>query len=336
MKKVKAPALRVASILFFVALTVFSLATKSGTGTISAFGYDTISAICPLGSLESMVATRAFVPRILVPLLVLVLIAIVLGRIFCAWVCPAPLFRSWFQGTKNGTKNGQRNTAVSLAGDIGERSEGETGQPSADATQKPIVPPVDHSARFSRVRLDSRHWVLGGALVSSAIFGFPVFCLVCPLGLTFATIIGLWRLFGFNEPTWGLIVFPVVLALELVVFRKWCRKICPLGALISLISALNVFGRPKVDSAKCVRSTKGIDCRVCKNACFEEIDLHDARNSQPLSECTKCRECADACPVSAISFPWKPGASVVEGAPMKFEDKSASLAPETLTSGEDT
>ena len=32
-------------------------------------------------------------------------------------------------------------------------------------------------------KFDSRHAVLGGAVLTTAVFGFPVFCLVCPVGL---------------------------------------------------------------------------------------------------------------------------------------------------------
>ena len=34
------------------------------------------------------------------------------------------------------------------------------------------------------------------------------------------------------------------------------------------------------------------------------IGLHDRAASAPLNECVKCRECADACPVHAITFPF--------------------------------
>ena len=106
------------------------------------------------------------------------------------------------------------------------------------------------------------------------------------------------------EPSWSLLVFPAMIVLELTVFRKWCRKVCPLGALISLMSALNIFVRPKVDHTTCLRTAKGVDCQLCKEACYEEIDLHHADQSQPLAECTKCRDCSDVCPVHAITFPF--------------------------------
>lgn len=89
-----------------------------------------------------------------------------------------------------------------------------------------------------------RNWVLGGALLSTAVFGFPVFCLICPVGLTFATLIAVWRLFQFNEVALSLLVFPAMLALEVLVLRKWCSRFCPLGALLSLASRLNRTFRP--------------------------------------------------------------------------------------------
>lgn len=274
MKPVKTSTLRTLSILVFVGLTLVGLAFKTGTGTLSAFGYGTIASICPLGGIEALLASRTLVPHVLISLAVFLLLAIALGRVFCAWVCPVPLLREWFSSRRKD--------------DGGNRVE------SAN---------FDPQRRPASVSIDSRHYVLGSALISAAVFGFPVFCLVCPLGLTFAILIGIWRLLQFNEPTWTLLVFPAVLILELVVLRRWCRKICPLGALVSLFSSLNRFVRPQVNESACLRTAKGVNCNKCRKACFEAIDLHHLKESRPLSECTKCRECADACPMHAITFP---------------------------------
>ena len=141
-------------------------------------------------------------------------------------------------------------------------------------------------------------------LLSTAVFGFPVFCLVCPVGLTFGTLVVVWRVFQFNEVTWSLLVFPAMLVLELAVLRKWCHRFCPLGALLSLVSRGNRTFRPQANVGTCLHAAHGERCHRCADACPEGIDLHDRAASAPLNECVKCRECADACPVHAITFPF--------------------------------
>jgi len=272
MKKIKASTLRTLTILAFVLLVIIGLAFHTGTGTISAFGYKTISAICPLGSLEAQLASKTFLPQVLISLAVFVLITILFGRIFCAWACPVPLFRKWFPKNNSKINHAEKELHAS-------------------------------SPKISKT-VDTSYFVLGGALTSSFIFGFPVFCLICPVGLTFAVLIGAWRLIQFNEPTWSLLIFPVILVLELVFYRYSCSKFCPLGALISLVSRLNIFTRPKIDPTKCLQTSKGIECKLCKSVCNEAIDLHEPAKASTLSRCTKCRDCADVCPMSAIKFPF--------------------------------
>ena len=208
--KIKAPTLRAFSVLVLLGVSVAGLACKTGSGTLCTFGYRTLSAICPLGAIEAMLASRRLLPWALVSLAVAFIAAGILGRIFCSWICPVPLVRGWLVGRRKGDGNGPvLTTQVAVAG----------GAAGSSA--------LHPQGKLSRVSLDSRHVVLAGALLSTAIFGFPVFCLVCPVGLTFATVIGIWRLVQHNEPSWTLLVFPAVLVLELVVLRKWCRKLCP-------------------------------------------------------------------------------------------------------------
>ena len=150
------------------------------------------------------------------------------------------------------------------------------------------------------MQVDSRHAVLAGTLVSAAVFGFPVFCLICPVGLTFATLIGVWNLFHFNEPSWALVAFPAILLFEVVFLKKWCSKICPISALVSLISNANATLKPRVDKGHCLRE-RGIDCHACVDACPEQLDPHSRR----IPECSKCGKCVEACPAHAISIKLK-------------------------------
>ena len=158
------------------------------------------------------------------------------------------------------------------------------------------------SCAEKRATFDSRHVILGGSLLSAAVFGFPVFCLICPVGLSVATFIALWRLLQFSEATLSLVVFPVILVAEIVLLRKWCHRFCPLGALLGLMARLNRTFRPTVAAESCLHCS-GASCSRCADVCPEGIDLHHPEASVSLAECTKCGECRDACPAHAISFP---------------------------------
>lgn len=275
MKPIKFSSWRTLSISFFILLALVGLAFHTGTGTLSAFGYSTISAICPLGSIEALIASKTFIPAVFISLAVFLVISILFGRIFCAWMCPVPLFRKWFPKTEK-----SQNIPTKVTEDVS----------------------ANEGLIASAKKIDTSYFVLGGALGSTFLFGFPVFCLICPVGLTFAVIVGVWRLIQFNEPTWSLMVFPAILVLELVFFRFTCRKFCPLGALISLMSRANIFFKPAIDTKSCLKASKGADCSICKDACHEEIDLHEPLTQNALSRCTKCKDCSDACPMQAISF----------------------------------
>lgn len=279
-----------------VVLIVFlGIAFSAGFGTLCAVGADVIVALCPLGALESLLAAKLAIPQLLVYAICVLVVVALFGRAFCSWVCPVPPIQKFFR-SDNAKKHNEQEAPVSPDEQIAE-----TGKLSAN-DYHPDACVHDCSACLAPVggerdgvHLDSRHAVLAGALASSAVFGFPVFCLVCPVGLTFATLVAVWRTFVEHEPTWMLLVFPIILLLELVVFRKWCRTLCPLGALMSLIGAKAPLGRPRVQSDVCLR-TRGVDCRTCVSACPIKLDPH----SPTLPECTRCGVCIEACPAQAI------------------------------------
>ena len=284
-KKGKTATLRAWTCAALFIITGVGLAFATGTGTISSFGINAIATICPLGALESMLGAWAFVPRALISLLIIVLLVLVFGKAFCSWMCPIPHVQNVFR-TKKRTS-------------IETKERHEAARYAAENWREGKQP------ERSKTGLDTRHVILLAVLLATVIFGFPVFCLVCPVGLTFATFILLWRFVQFNEATWGLIVFPAIVLVEVLVLRKWCGTICPLGALISLISKANKTFRPTVKEDACLRDTRDVACETCASVCPEHIDPYADLGERPMSECIKCRSCADACPVSAISFPLK-------------------------------
>ena len=273
------------AILAFVAMGV-GLAIHSGTGTISSFGWDYIATVCPLGALESIFGSWAFVPRLVIALIAMLAVVWVAGKGFCGWICPIPYVGKLFRTKKSSAREAnERHAAARLSYERWKNN---------DAPQR------------KKLNLDSRHGVLLGALASTAIFGFPVFCLVCPVGLSVATFVLFWRMVQYNEVTFCLLLFPAIIILEVVVLGKWCGRFCPLGALFSLIGSTNRTFRPTVDHDACLRDTKGEACKACASACPEHIDPFSDMGERPMTECVKCRSCADACPASAITLPFLP------------------------------
>jgi ferredoxin-type protein NapH len=252
----------------FVIVTV-GLVLNTSLGTLSSFGWQAIATICPLGAIESLLASKAIFLRALIVLAVVVVLTIVFGKVFCAWVCPVTPVRSLLDMIAKRRRRAEQIDCTSCA--------------------------------TKRAKLDSRHLVLAGSLLSAAIFGFPVFCLICPIGLIFGTVIVVWQFIGFDDVSLSLLVYPAILIVELLVLRKWCAKFCPLGALLSLLSLPNRLLRPRVEVTKCLRE-KGTDCHVCQEVCPEGVDPHF---SDSMNECSKCAICKEECPAKAITIPLK-------------------------------
>lgn len=267
-------------------------ATHVGVGTLSAIGWQDISLLCPLGALATMIATKTLLPRAVVSVVIALALILLFARAFCGWVCPVPVvskIRGIFSKKTSNTDM--------------------TGTGVLPADEQAALSGCGHSCSScaeKRATFDSRHVILGGSLLSAAVFGFPVFCLICPIGLTFATIVLVMRLFAFGDVAWGVILVPALLLAEVVFFRKWCSKFCPISALMSLVGKANRTFVPAIDNAKCRESAQGASCEVCAAVCPQGINVRHPEAGMSFSECTKCRACVEACPTQAITMPFLP------------------------------
>ncbi|MDR1184298.1 MAG: 4Fe-4S binding protein [Coriobacteriales bacterium] len=286
MKKGKSTRIRLAVMLGFMIIVAVGYFTAGGMGNFCGIGFDTITLICPLGALLVMIAERTAIPLAVLSVVVVLLICALLGKVFCAWGCPAHFLTQLSRPGRRGRRGHKKRLAASC---------------SAYQTT-----PSDSTSRGCHgIKLDSRHGILATALLTTLIFGFPVFCLVCPVGLIFATVLLVMRLFVFGEITWTLVVFPLIIAIELFLLPRWCNNFCPLGALLSVFSGLNRTFQPRIDTSICRRTARGLSCNLCERACPEGINLHDIKAGRTtLNDCSKCRICADVCPEHAVSFPF--------------------------------
>ena len=313
MKRKNTARLRFIVMIAVLALVAVGYFTAFGIGNVCGIGFDSITLLCPLGSLLSMIAGKTAIPMAVVSIVAVFVICVLLGKAFCSWVCPVHFLSKLKPGKKAGKK-----AAADEAAEAGEAaadvaSAGGAPAPLTESERKLLGKKgcglCEHPCGKSKgIKLDSRHGILAAALVTTGIFGFPVFCIICPVGLTFISVMLIMRLFAFGEATWTIVLFVAIILVEVILLPRWCKHFCPLGALLSLFSAANKTFVPKIDESKCLNTTANVECNRCVAACPEGINLHDiAKGETTLNDCSKCKACSDVCPASAITFDFLPG-----------------------------
>lgn len=88
-------------------------------------------------------------------------------------------------------------------------------------------------------------------------------------------------------------LFLLILGLNLIEKRFWCRYLCPLGALLGLLSRYSVLKRTV--SEDCT------SCGACSKFCQGGSDP-DKKEEWKDYECYYCFNCDDVCPRNAVNF----------------------------------
>ena len=82
--------------------------------------------------------------------------------------------------------------------------------------------------------------------------------------------------------------------------RFWCESLCPMGALMSLVSMVSKRLPALISPVSVVKDTGAcIDCEACYKSCdFEVVEPFLKRDNGKLrsADCTACGDCVAACP----------------------------------------
>lgn len=222
---------------------------------------------CPIGALQAVLGSRGR-QFSFYAIGFLVAVGALCGRFVCGWLCPFGLFQELLHKIPFPKK------LKKLPGDKFLRA-------------------------LKYIVLVLFVVILPLTVVNIVGIGDPWFCkYICPSGMLFGgiplTILdeGIRSAAGMLF-AWKFFILAVVILLSIVVYRPFCRYLCPLGAIYGLFNPVALL-RYEVDSDKC------IDCGKCKKSCPMDIDLHKEPGSKL---CVRCGKCKKNCPTGAIYNP---------------------------------
>jgi polyferredoxin len=93
-------------------------------------------------------------------------------------------------------------------------------------------------------------------------------------------------------------LFVAIVFMNRIIPRFWCRALCPLGALLGVMSKWSLVGMEK-DHTKCT------DCNLCLVHC-QGADSPQGGVKHRQDECHVCLNCEAACPEDVIKFRFLP------------------------------
>ena len=212
---------------------------------------------CPLGSLQSFLGSRPVkLPYYVMGLLLF--FGALLGRAVCGFLCPI----GWLQ----------------------------------ELLHRIPFPKKLRGDRASGPLRKLKYLILALTVTLPLFFALtPFFCkYLCPAGTLAGILLALADaavrpLLG-GIFAWKAAVLVSLVAASLLIFRPFCKYLCPLGAVYGLCNRFSLY-RGEVDADKCIR------CEKCAAACRMGVEPQKEINS---AECIRCGDCARVCPTGAI------------------------------------
>lgn len=220
---------------------------------------------CPIGAMQAVIGNWNFKFAFYVAGF-LMFVGALIGRFVCGWLCPFGLIQ--------------------------------------DLLNKIPFPQKIKSFRSDRMLRKLKYVILLVFVILLPMFlvdlmgqGAPYFCkLICPVG----TLEGGLPLVILNKAmrgavgwlyAWKTLLLGVTIVLSIIIYRPFCKYICPLVGVYSIFNPISVF-RYRVDREKC------IGCGVCASVC--DMGCDPVKNANDL-ECIRCGKCRKCCPTGAIA-----------------------------------
>ena len=266
----------------------------------------------PLLAIANALSTRALYKGLLWSLVVIIP-TLFLGRFFCGWICPLGALNHFFSDFKSERKRGKQLIesnrykrwqtlkyylliALLVSALFGSQFLAIL-DPISLAVRSlalSLLPGMNYG--LSAILQALSHSQVGALRFAAEVLHFPLQAAVLSFKQPY-----------FRQGFFLGLIFIAVLALNFRITRFWCRALCPLGALLGLLSRWSVLGLQKhVGSCE--------DCNRCL--------LHCQGGDDPIpgvpwrrSECHLCFNCVADCPQDGIKFSFFPAATATIDGP---------------------
>lgn len=213
--------------------------------------------VSPLEGLESMLVTRSIFMPSLVGMVIPLLLAFLLGRVFCSWICPISLFTELLDRVRR------------------------------KISRQPFL--TNRLVVVKRVLW----FTLICEIIVTMVLGAPLFVFLSPPGLVGREIM---MLVFFGKLAIEGVLILLILCLELLTRRFFCRSFCPLGALLALV------GKPRRLQVSLDREVCN-QCGICDRVC--PMGIRPSIGESKSVYCWNCGECIDCCNQAALDFKWR-------------------------------
>jgi polyferredoxin len=293
-------------LLLFFSLLVLTTMRPASTGSAEIHMRGPVRMfflLDPLVAITNALATHALYRGLIFSLTIL-LPTFVLGRFFCGWICPMGTLQHLVGSFKSEAKRGKKRIdsnrykrwqtvkyvvliAGLVAASFGSMVIG-TLDPFSLLVRSiglALLPAINFGTRALLLPLEHSH-----------IHAIKMFGTMASTALQ-RTVLDL-RQAHFNQGIVLGLLLVVILWASMRITRFWCRSICPLGALLGVVSRWSVLGLHK-DASSCDK------CGRCLLNCQGGDDPIGGAPWRK-SECLMCMNCIGACPHESLEFRFFP------------------------------
>ncbi|MBN2514923.1 MAG: 4Fe-4S binding protein [Deltaproteobacteria bacterium] len=282
---------RITQSIFFLIFLFLFFQTESKGGDELGYPVKIWLDFDPLIFISTLLSSHSVTKSLFVALIVIV-VTIFMGRIFCGWICPL-------------------GTLHTMIGSFRKK------------------PPATVRQNWYRIKYYILLFILASSLFTAQLAGImdPISLLIRSLSLSIYPLVNyMTRAFfdtayhlhlpvivdvseffytifkktflSFHQPYFfqGIFIgllFLMLLGLNLIERRFWCKYLCPLGALLGILSRYSLLKRSISEGCT--------SCGVCETMCSGGAVV-DKDGTWRGAECLYCMDCDDLCPYNAVNF----------------------------------